>query len=57
MKKVFKDEVKKLIEDAYLQAYELLKQNKDKLHELSKFLYEKETITGEEFMNILNKNA
>jgi cell division protease FtsH len=28
-----------------------------KLHELAKFLYERETITGEEFMEILNKPA
>ena len=30
-----------------------LNENKDKLHELANFLYEKETITGEEFMRIL----
>ena len=29
--------------------------NKEKLHELAKYLYEKETITGEEFMKILNE--
>lgn len=28
-----------------------------KLHELAKYLYEKETITGEEFMEILNRPA
>ena len=28
-----------------------------KLHELAKFLYERETITGEEFMYILNKTS
>jgi len=32
-----------------------LEENKDKLHELARFLYEKETITGDEFMEILNK--
>ena len=32
----------------------ILKENEEKLHELSKFLLEKETITGEEFMEILN---
>ena len=36
---------------------ELLKANQDKLHELAKYLYEKETITGEEFMQILNQKA
>ena len=33
---------------------DLLKNNKQKLHELAKYLYEKETITGDEFMQILN---
>lgn len=32
----------------------LLSDNKAKLHELAKYLYERETITGEEFMKILN---
>ena len=32
----------------------ILTENKAKLHELAKFLYERETITGEEFMQILN---
>ena len=35
----------------------LLKDNIGKLHELAKYLYEKETITGEEFMNILSRKA
>ena len=35
----------------------LLKDNMPKLHELAKYLYEKETITGEQFMYILNKPA
>lgn len=34
---------------------ELLKANQDKLHEPAKYLCEKETITGEEFMQILNR--
>ena len=37
------------------QAIKILTDNRDKLDELAKFLYEKETITGEEFMEILNK--
>lgn len=37
------------------KARELLKANQDKLHELARYLYEKETITGEEFMQILNR--
>ena len=32
---------------------DLLEKNQKKLHELAKYLYEKETITGEEFMQIL----
>ena len=32
-----------------------LEENQEKLHELSKYLYEKETITGDEFMEILNR--
>lgn len=36
---------------------ELLKANQDKLHELARYLYEKETITGEEFMQILNRKT
>ena len=39
----------------YEKAMDLLKNNKQKLHELAKYLYEKETITGDEFMTILNK--
>ena len=34
---------------------QILEENKEKLHELTKYLVEKETITGEEFMEILNK--
>lgn len=37
----------------YEKARKLLSENLDKLHELAKYLYEKETITGEEFMKIL----
>lgn len=38
----------------YDKAEQLLKDNMQKLHELAKYLYEKETITGDEFMEILN---
>ena len=38
----------------YEKAEQLLKDNMPKLHELAKYLYEKETITGDEFMEILN---
>ncbi len=46
-----------LIKKAHDEAYQILEDNKMKLHELAKFLYERETITGEEFMYILNKPA
>ena len=48
---------KKVIETVraqYEKAKKLLSDNKAKLHELAKYLYERETITGEEFMKILN---
>ncbi len=51
------DEVIALIKQAYNEAQQILKDNISKLHELAKYLYEKETITGEEFMYILNKPA
>lgn len=46
-----------LIKKAHDEAYQILEDNKMKLHKLAKFLYERETITGEEFMYILNKPA
>lgn len=48
-------EVVQLISKAHDEAYAILEENKMKLHELAKYLYEKETITGDEFMYILNK--
>lgn len=51
------NEVIELIKKAHDEAYQILVDNKMKLHELAKYLYEKETITGEEFMYILNKPA
>lgn len=47
--------VAKLIEDAHDRALQILKENKFKLHELARYLYKKETITGEEFMNLLTR--
>ena len=49
------EEVLSIIKDAHEKAINILKENIDKLHELAHFLLEKETITGEEFMDILNK--
>ena len=42
------------VRSQYEKAKNLLSDNMEKLHELAKYLYEKETITGEEFMEILN---
>lgn len=47
-------EVLKIIKSAHDKATNILKENEDKLHELAAYLLEKETITGEEFMVILN---
>ena len=47
-------EVISTIQAAHNKAVEILKENYDKLHELAAYLLERETITGEEFMNILN---
>ncbi len=43
----------RIIQEQYSRAKAMLQQNMEKLHEISKFLYEHETITGEEFMQIL----
>ena len=47
-------EVISIVREAHEKAIEILRENYDKLHELAAYLLEKETITGEEFMNILN---
>ena len=49
------EEVCDLIAGCYKKAKEILSQNLPKLHELAEYLLEKETITGEEFMEILNR--
>jgi cell division protease FtsH len=46
-----------LVRQQYQKAEGLLSSNMSKLHELAKYLYEKETITGEEFMRILEQPA
>ena len=48
------EKAKTLLKKEYEKAMDLLKNNKQKLHELAKYLYERETITGDEFMQILN---
>ena len=44
-----------LVEQQHQKARKILTENRSKLDEIAKFLYEKETITGEEFMEILNR--
>ena len=46
--------VVELVRRQHEKAYKILEDNIEKLHELAKYLYEKETITGEEFMRILH---
>ena len=48
-------EVLRIIKDAHDKARKILEENMDKLRELSNYLLEMETITGEQFMEILNK--
>ena len=52
--RVVDEEVIKLVKEAYKKAMEILAQNEGKLHEIAAYLLEKETITGDEFMQILN---
>ena len=47
-------QVVELVKRLHKKAAEILLENRQKLDELARFLYEKETITGEEFMAILN---
>ena len=47
------EKVVEVVKTQHKKALDILNENKDKLHELANFLYEKETITGEEFMQIL----
>ena len=47
--------VVEVVKAEHEKARKLLSENMSKLHEIAKFLYEKETITGEEFMEILNR--
>ncbi|SFL06474.1 cell division protease FtsH [Paenibacillus sp. 1_12] len=49
------EEVLKIIKTSHKTALRILEENKEKLHEITKYLMEKETISGEEFMGILNR--
>ena len=50
-------QVTELVKKQHQKAKKLLLDNRDTLDELSNYLYEKETITGEEFMEILNRDS
>lgn len=49
------EQVMQVVKDARAKADRILRENEQKLHELATYLIERETITGQEFMNILNK--
>lgn len=49
------DAVYKLVEKAHLEAVNILKDNMEALHEIARYLLKEETITGEQFMDILKK--
>ncbi len=49
-------EVQRLVEEGHQTALRTLRENRFKLHEIAHYLQKKETITGEEFMNILTRD-
>ena len=55
--KLIDQKVVELIRAQHEKARQILRENRPKLDELAQYLYEKETITGEEFMNILEKGG
>lgn len=52
--KIIDEKVVELVKKQHEKAAQILLENREKLDELSQYLYQKETITGEEFMSILN---
>ena len=50
------EQVVKIVRTQHEKALNILKENEDKLHEIAKYLLDKETITGEEFMEIYERN-
>ena len=54
---VVDEKVKAILKKEYDKAMTLLTENKQQLHALAKYLYEKETITGDEFMQVLKENS
>ncbi len=48
--------VKKIIDEAHTKAYKTLEENEQQLKDIAAYLLDKETITGEEFMDVLNRS-
>ncbi len=48
--------VKKIIDEAHTKAYRTLEENEQQLKDIAAYLLDKETITGEEFMDVLNRS-
>lgn len=48
--------MRRIVEECHQSALKTLQENRFKLHEIAHYLQKKETITGEEFMNILNRD-
>ena len=51
------DEVIRIVKEQHRKAYDILKKYEDKLHVIADYLLERETITGEEFMEIFNRSV
>ncbi len=51
------EEVMKLLKDCYKKAYDIINEHQDILHKIADFLYEKETITGKEFVEIFERET
>ena len=50
-----RDRVVSIVKEQHQKALSILKENEGKLHEIAAYLLEKETITGDEFMEIFNR--
>ena len=53
---IIDEEVRKILEDCYNEAIDMLKQNETKMKEIAEYLFSKETVTGEEFMEIYKRD-
>ena len=53
--KLIDEEVIKIVREQHQKAFQILKENEGKLHKIAEYLLEKETITGEEFMDIFSR--